>query len=171
MIVGYVFENDINDLLKGIQHDSYPQSVTKIFLSCRRAMSKAEAILGIFIDDVEKARDIVNFDHRVLQDAHDIIAAAYRYKFDDGGQLKLGESIEEQSHRYLSGWGNWLEQELDELTGYRRFAHSVIESVIYKNTDKGYKAEHSIADILLTHYSAEDWMPPDSGYLKAYPKT
>jgi hypothetical protein len=170
MIVGYVFENDSNDNLKEIQHYRYPQSVTRIFLSCRRAMSKAEAVLGICHVDVEKAREIVNFDHRVLQDTHDIIAAAYRYKFDDGGQLKLGESIGEQSNRYLSGWVNWLEQELDELTGYRGFAHSVIESVIHENTETGYQAEYAAVDILLSHYSAEDWMRPDRGYLKAYPK-
>lgn len=169
MIVGYVFENDNNLNLKNIQHDRYPLSITEIFSSCRRAMTKAEVILGIRLDDVEKARDIINFDHQVLQDTHDIIAAAYRYKFDDGGQLMFGESIEEQSNRYLNGWANWLEKELDELIGYRKFAHSVIDCVIKENTDMGYQAEYTVADILLTHYSAEDWMYPD-GYPKTYPK-
>lgn len=82
-----------------------------------------------------------------MQDTHDIIAAAYLYKFYDVGRLKLRESSEEQSNRYLSGSVNWLQDELDGLIGFRRFAHSVIESVIHENADIGYQAEHTIADI------------------------
>ena len=132
-------------------------------------MIKAQAILGICLDDVKNAKEITSYDHRVLQDAHDIIAAAYRYKFDDGGQLKLGEASEEQSKRYVSEWVHWLEDELDKLIGYRKFAHSVIKSVIHEGTDIGCQSEFTVVDILLAHYSADDWMYPD-GYLKTYLK-
>lgn len=168
MIISSEFENDNNKLLKDIQHDMYGHTLWKIFVACRRAMIKAEAILDVRHVDTDKAREISSFDHRGLQAAHDIIASVYRYKSDDGGQLRLAESIEDQKNRYIRGWANWLDQELDDLTGIPKFAHSVIEVVVHDKTDKGYQAEEVLADILLRYYSAESWMRPD-GYLKGYP--
>lgn len=42
----------------------YRESVTTIFSSCLAAMTKAEAILGICLDDVKKAKEITSYDQQ-----------------------------------------------------------------------------------------------------------
>ncbi|MDD2725633.1 MAG: hypothetical protein PHH59_16660 [Methylovulum sp.] len=61
------------------------------------------------------------FDHRVLQDVHDIIAATYRYRFDDGLQGDLFESDDDLRKRYLVGWAQWFFADLETLVNYPDF--------------------------------------------------
>ena len=167
MIISSVYENDCNQLLKDVQHGEYGRSVGNIFNAARSAFLQADAILGTKLLIAEKAREVQAFDHRVLQDAHDILAAAFRYRHDDGGQLALGESSDAQRLRYLIEWTQWLEEQLHELVMYRQFARSVVECVIFSNGEAGYIAENRLCDLLLIHLSAGDWMSQD-GYLKTY---
>lgn len=167
MIIFRVYDNDCNKVLKRVQHDEYMRSIVSIFNVAKTALVRADAIIGSDLLIVEEARAVTTFDHRVLQDAHDIIAAAYRYQYDDGGQLHLFDESGAQRIRYLRQWTQWLADQLLELTGYPQFVRSVVECVIFSNTEMGYMAENRVCDILLTHYSAGDWAFPDY-YLKVY---
>ena len=167
MILSNVYENDCNRLLKDVQHDEYPRSIGTIFKSARDGLIRADAILGSNLLITEKAREVQSFDHRVLQDAHDIIAAAFRYRHDDGGQLRLGEDPEHQRLRYLRAWINWLNEQLGELVHYPQFVRSTVECIVFSNTAMGYMAEDRLCDVLLTHFSAGDWMF-QNGYLRTY---
>ena len=167
MIISTVYVNDHSKLLKDAQHDGYFRSIGNIFKAARVELLRADAILGSNLLIAEKARDINTFDHRVLQDAHDIIAAAFRYQHDDGGQLRLGENPETQRLRYLRSWTLWLDEQLQELVHYTQFVRSTVECIVFSNTEVGYMAENRLCDLLLTHFSAGDWMFPD-GYLKTY---
>lgn len=167
MIITEVFENDQNKFLKKVQHDEYGQSIGRIFEAARSEFIHADAVLNAKLLMAEELRAVTTFDHRVLQDAHDIIAAAYRYRHDDGGQLQLGESRDTQQIRYLRQWTSWLTSQLKELVRYPQFVRPTVESVLFANTEMGYTAENRLCDTLLTHFSAGDWMKRD-GYLKAY---
>lgn len=167
MIISTVYENDCNTQLKYVQHDEYWRSIGSIFEAARTELLRADAIIGSNLLIAEKAREIGKFDHRVLQDAHDIIAAAFRYNYDDGGQLKLGETQKDQRLRYLREWVLWLSEQLAELARHSQFVRSTVESVVLSNTEVGYIAENRLCDLLLTHFSAGDWML-QGGYLKTY---
>ena len=167
MIISKVYENDCNELLKDVQHDAYWRSIGSIFKAARAELLQADAILGTNLLIAEKARKVQALDHRVLQNAHDILAAAFRYHHDDGGQLALGESPDAQRLRYSIEWAQWLEEQLRELIKYPQFVRSTVECVIFSNGEVGYMAENRLSDLLLTHLSAGDWMYQD-GYLKTY---
>lgn len=115
----------------------------------------------------DKALAVKQFDHRVLQDAHDIIAAAFRHHNDDGGQLRLLEDADKQRTRYVHEWNEWLERQLLWFLRQPPFVRSVVECVIFTNNVMGYMAEDRLCDFLLTHYNAIAWMRKD-GYLKTY---
>lgn len=168
MIIKRVFQNDDNRLLKDVQHDEYMRSVVRIFNAARAELAHADAIIGSNLLIVEKARATTAFDHRVLQDAHDIMAAAYRYRHDDGGQMQLFGDPDKQKDEYLRAWVDWLSEQLTELIRSPQFVRSVVECVIFANSVMGHAAEARLGDFLLEHYSAGDWAFPD-GYLKVYP--
>ena len=170
MIVCCEYENDDNELIKDVQHDEYMRSVGRIFQAARSALSKADAILGTNLLVVEKARSIDRFDHRVLQSSHDIMAAAFRYFHDDGGQLGLFEKAGTQRSSYRQKWTAWLSDQLVELVEYPQFVRSVVECVLFSNTEMGYMAERRVGNVLLSHYSAGDWASED-GFLKIYQPT
>lgn len=165
MIVCRVYESDNNELLKRTQHDEYMHIVGRIFHSARSTLVKADATLETNLLIAERARSVDGFDHRVLQDAHDIMAAAFRHLHDDGGQLGLFENAETQCTSYLTKWTAWLDNQLVELVQCPQFVRSAVECVLFSNAEMGYMAENRLCDFLLTYYGAGDWAYRN-GYLK-----
>ena len=157
MIVTSVYKNDDNELLKMVQHDDYMRSVGSIFRAATSALVRADALLGTELLIVEKARAVTTFDHRALQGAHDILAATYRYRHDDGGQMRLFEEASAQATRYCAHWRMWLGEQLQELVEYPQFVRSVVESVIFANSVMGTLAERRACGVLHSHYSTGDW--------------
>lgn len=169
MIVTNTFENDCNERLKLVQHDDYGRNVVKIFKAARSELIHANAILESHLLIVKKAKEVSSINHRALQDAHDILAAAFRYQWDDGGQLALFEKHDSQSSRYSFEWTSWLERQLQDLVRYPQLVRSVVQSVVFTNTEMGYMAEGQVCAFLLSYFNAEDWMFED-GYLETYKK-
>jgi hypothetical protein len=140
MIIGYSFLKDNNESLTAMQHDSYNHNVAAIVEAARAALIHADAILQSNLKIAEEAREIKGFDHRTLQDTHDILAMTFRYLNDDGGQLKLSETCEEQNNRYLHTWNKWLGDQLSEHAKNPLFVRSVVEAVIFSNSEMSYMA-------------------------------
>jgi len=167
MIIARAYPSDDNDLLKNMQHGLYSRHVCELFNAARRAMVWADAILGADLLVAEKARAVERFDHRVLQDAHDIMAAAFRHKCDDGGQHCLLEGECDVAERYRPMWIAWFTAELETLAKSPRFVRSVVQTVLLANTELGYAAERDVCDLLITHFGMNDWGYAD-GYVKVY---
>lgn len=167
MIICRTYLSDDNELLKYAQHDSYMQNIGALFHGARAALVYADSIMGTELLIVEKAKAIDQIDHRVLQDAHDIIAAAYRHLHDDGGQLDLLHGNHDLRSRYNAEWNNWFSAEIQELVKSARFVRSVVESVVLTNSLLGPVAKRNVCDVLITHYGMEDWGFAD-GYVKIY---
>ena len=90
MIVGNSFKGDDNDTLKSVQHDLYWGLLPSLLEHALQKYREASEILGVRAELAGKITAISSFDHRVLQAAHDIIAAYYRFKYPDKeGQLIL----------------------------------------------------------------------------------
>lgn len=150
-----------------MQADVYLRCIWAIFEAARSELIRASVVLGSNLPIIDDARKVNSFDHRTLQDAHDILAATFRYLHDDGGQFRILEDVESQQERYLSAWIDWLYKQFEEIVTYRKFAMSIVECVVYANTELGYLAENRSCGILLNRFDAIDWMYP-SGYLKVY---
>lgn len=167
MIISQVYPGDENEILMQVQYDEYDRNIGRIFSSARDELAHADAILDAKLLITDTALAVKRFDHRVLQDAHDIIAAAFRYHNDDGGQLRLFEDAEKQLARYAHEWNEWLGRQLLLFLRYPVFVRSVVECVVFANNVMGYMAEDRLCAFLLSYYNAVDWMKED-GYLKVY---
>ena len=167
MIISQVYPGDENKILMQVQYDEYDRNIGRIFSSARDELAHADAILDAKLLITDTALAVKRFDHRVLQDAHDIIAAAFRYHNDDGGQLRLFEDAEKQRARYAHEWNEWLGRQLLLFLRYPVFVRSVVECVVFANNVMGYMAEDRLCAFLLSYYNAVDWMKED-GYLKVY---
>jgi len=167
MIICKVYPSDDNKTLKRIQNDHYSSYVSELFSAAKKKFIQADAILNANLKITASAKIIEHFDHRVLQDAHDIIAATYRYRFDDGSQRDLFESDDELRNRYLEGWAEWFFAELETLVNHPDFVRSVVECVVFANSQPGRIAENMLCSVLITHYGLEDWSNAD-GYVATY---
>lgn len=172
MIVDRIFPHDDNALLKRVQHERYASSVEQMYRVARDAFVRADAILQSDLLIAEKARLLQTFDHRVMRDAHDILAAAYRYANDDGGQYDLFvappcTAEEDLRRRYTTGWSRWLTEQLAALANYPEFVRSVVECALFADSVMGRAAEHTLCSLLVLFHGLEDWAFRD-GYARVY---
>lgn len=164
MIVGYEFPGDTNKTLKLVQHGCYWGKVGQLFTAARDRYVAACRFIGFETVVCKRIIKIDGFDHRVLQTAHDKIAAYYRFAHDDGGQMPLfpleepvpmlvydseKASYEEE---LLWKWSQFYNQEVKQLAGEDNIAHAILNAVLYQNTPKGYEAEDLLAERLEYRY-------------------
>jgi hypothetical protein len=109
MIVSKRFEGDKTDF-QWAQHDEYNKAIGIIFAGCRKHY------LAQFENDPENEvvpalKNLHSFDHRVLQDFHDHMAAYWRKQY-----LHPNKPIQESVKEWLS----WLEKEVHNLRAKSR---------------------------------------------------
>ena len=143
MIVIDEYTGDCNKHLKDVQHEMYGASVWKIFEMARKQTLFADALLMTNLASATKLREIRAFDHRVLQDAHDLLAAGFRRTHDDGGQFGIFDATD-QDVRYIRQWNDWLQAQLVEIGRYPSIVREITTAVLYANTDAGYEAEQRL---------------------------
>lgn len=166
MIVGTIYPGDRNGVLKAVQYELYWDHVAQLFGVARAALIQADELLGTDLLIAQKARATEIFGHRVLQDAHDIMAAAFRYNHDGCGQLSLLDSGQEHEVRYREAWQEWFAAELRVLASSPKFVRSVVQAVLLANTELGYAAERAACSHLVVRYGVADW-----GFAAGYAKT
>ena len=156
MIVGDSFAGDTNVKLMWIQHDLYRELVVYLFTQARERYSAAVRLVGVNTELRLRVATVEGFDHRVLQGAHDKIAAYYRFAHDPRGQMPLpfdGLPYEE----YLIGrWCSFFSQEVRRLVEIDEVSIAIITAVAYENTPRGYQAEDLLMEILTGRYGDFD---------------
>ena len=110
MICAKAYAGDNNTYLQRVQHDCYFHSIVRMFEEARRTFLYADTLLMTKLELAERVRAVDGFDHRVLQAAHDILAARYRYLHDDGGQLRLLDQ-RDLDEAYLLEWSRWRDSQ------------------------------------------------------------
>ena len=96
MLVYSYFFNDNDEKLKDLQHSMYSYTISTIFTEIKNVYLDNPYAILYFSDeeDKDKIRRIEGFDHRLVQKAHDKIAAVYRYKTKEGDfEKELFETI------------------------------------------------------------------------------
>ncbi len=153
IVVGSRFPGDDNETLMWVQHELYGVHVGALFSYARERYLRAARLLGLHTDLGEKLSHVRSFDHRVLQDAHDVVAAYYRFAHDPGGQLLLlDEGVSYEEHLRLS-WSRYFHQEAQALAEDDAVANAILRSVAYANLPEGHQAEEQLAALLSTRYA------------------
>jgi len=150
MIVGKRFPGDENPILMGIQRDRSGQMIVHLFGFAKTRYFRAIQFVGVDTELAKKLRGKDSFDH--LQEAHDIIAANFRFRFDPGGQMIL--PFEDTSYEeYLKiSWIKFFIEEAKELAEYDITAKMILTAVGYENTEIGLQAEKNLGIILQERY-------------------
>ncbi|MGI6614986.1 MAG: hypothetical protein ACOX30_03020 [Dethiobacteria bacterium] len=162
MIVSDRFKGDTNEALKWIQDDTYWSLLPYLYTFPKGIYRQAISFTGVETELYKINREIESFDHRVLQDAHDKIAAYYRYQHPDKlGQLVLpfvapdcsDLSLEEILEKiYTREWCNFWYAEVRRISEEPLVVRAILTAVAYQNTDDGYEAEDLLMELLHDRY-------------------
>lgn len=150
MIVSDRYEND-DVTLAGEQHGVYWDASNIIVSECYAHCVTAWTILG----SKDRWHRWPQVDHRTLQNAHDILAAAWRFRahpqpslFDDRGL----------AHPSMEEWIEWLRNEVRDWIKSPDLVLLVVTILFNQNTDKGYAAEEQLAGELHSRFEDVPWL-------------
>lgn len=143
MIVAGRFAGDDADNVMRAQHDVYGAALAIIHDAVLRRWRDAQAILACEAEGFAGlARD--SFDHRVAQDAHDLMAAIWRAQrriYDP--QLPFdGKS----PSSLMEDWLNWLRAFMADCDA--TLARHLGRAIAFENTPAGYEAEDAATAFL-----------------------
>lgn len=142
-----MFEGDNNDVIMWKQHDIYNNALTEILSGADRLGCFSRAVL-----DLSPVRDwSLNCDHRTIQGAHDILAAAWRYKFCNVQH----ELFEQQLN--VNYWVDWLRNEIISWVNHPEIVKEILVILANQNTKNGYAAEARLCLALMLHYNDVPW--------------
>ncbi len=138
MIVGpSYFEGDEDSETKLKQHDVYDEALGIIVSTCNQYTSFARSLL----DDTDHPKwSAVNYyDHRALQDAHDLLAAVWRFQNgNDFRQAKLPFEAKNCLDEVRTLWLNWLRNEIAGWITRPHLVRSVQMILMNQNEMPGY---------------------------------
>ncbi len=159
LIVGSKFYGDDNTTVMDIQHDEYGSIIIELV---RRAIEKygyAEAILNVptlypWSISPEPGKNLPSpitdtFDHRVVQEPHDLIAAYFRFRKYPHGPL-FKEDVDKID--CIRRWHQFATQEIGELLESPLFARAVVMSIAEQNNEIGYANEDTVIEFLKGRY-------------------
>jgi hypothetical protein len=161
MWVGTEFPGDTNQTLKDVQFRLYGEMLVRLYNRPRDRYLDACRLVQIDTDLATRLRSMDGFDHRTLQDVHDLIAAWFRYSQDDRG-LRLGETEETFRDRLATEWRTFFEEEVERLTTDDEIARAVLTAAAFGNTDRGYAAEAQLREFLKERYRPMNQQAPST---------
>jgi len=144
VIVCERFPGDTNGELMNVQHDVYGWALGQLFESARAVYLHSARVIGI---DTPLTQSLETsdgrFDHRVLQEAHDLLAARFRRMRPDLQQPDLEPG--EHGQRLRQEWCRYLSKEATRLAEQPLICRAIVKAVVYQNTQAGYRAEEELA--------------------------
>ena len=153
MIIGNFFNGDDNYDLKIIQHDVYKDSIGLMISVCN-SFSKC-ATPPADLPNPERWGCIDRCDHRTIQFAHDLLAAAYRFKY----VFRPDELKSTQGKFHDKRWRNWL---FSELLSWNKSPHLIghfLTIMTNQNEPDGYAAESRLCIAILDRFPEIPWDP------------
>lgn len=163
MWVGTDFPGDTNKTVKMMQFGLYGEMLLRLFSHTRDRYLDACRLVQVETDLATRLRSMDGFDHRTLQDVHDLIAAWFRFSRDDGGQLMLNETEDAYKGRKGREWREFFDQELNWLSGSDETARAILTAAAFGNTERGYVSEDQLRETLKERYRGMAWRSAGSG--------
>ena len=167
MWVGQNFAEDTNDTLKVVQHDLWfhrdgahleygshnTSSCGFIFGYARDIYLQKWKAGPLFYPEIVGLKEKSSFDHRVLQYAHDLMAAYYRWLVRHEDVPALANTPQLYRRYLLERWVHYIQLEMNDLADSSDDAiEAIVTAVVYENTEKGYKAEDKLCECLTQRY-------------------
>ncbi len=136
MIVREVFEGDNDQFLMNIQHQEYDNHIWMLFDIAKTEYIHAELILNVQTELGVQLREAISFDHRVMQNLHDIIAANFRYLHPDSKQFSLfkedGHHTEKDlEERLRAEWKSYFKEKAIYIGKNPNFCRQILNAIIY----------------------------------------
>lgn len=169
MFVGPTFADDRALDLMWVQHDLWfkirdawfdenglAMGSCFYFFSCaRKALLFSTDSNPLFFPERERLPSVTMFDHRVLQGAHDVIAAYYRWLVSGIKLPAFSDDKKEYRAYLLDSWKTYLRHEIAHITfGRLDLADHVVRAVVFENTTEGYAAEERLISALHERYGS-----------------
>ena len=156
MLVGSRFPGDTAHWVMNLQLDSYPDTLAAFVEYAIDRSLYAERILGIARSDVgdfsRQFKTRPDYDHRILQSAHDDIAAMFRFRHHRWplfAQPEQGNPTET-----LAAWRPFAIEEFRALMHDPRFATGLFDALRFQNKPRGYAGETTMLNVLHQRYYA-----------------
>ncbi len=130
------FPGDDDERIFDAQHQCYGEVLWIIVKAAIKQYSHAEAILQCCGSMSLQLRQVESesFDHRTVQDVHDLIAAWYRFKRRTERLFPLEADLREDWHEFARTEAAELCRSADFVTGF-------LDACVYANTEQGYAGE------------------------------
>lgn len=155
MIVGNYFDGDEDRTTAWAQHDVYGKALDIIVTGCREHVTFAIDLLGL--QWPKQWTTDFRYDHRTLQGAHDLLAAAWRFR-TNSIQPVLPFGGEDQGHEQQMGaWLSWLRSEVSSWRHQLRLIALVMTILAEQNNELGYQAEDELAERLKLRFDDVPW--------------
>ena len=162
MIVAPRFAGDDGISLAKAQHDVYGDALAILIEECNRFARFAKTLLDDTEHDDWGRIESGNCDHRTLQAAHDLLAAAWRYGVPQP-ILPLAKTTNDPSIE--TRWLNWLRRELSRWIEYPHLVRSVHLILTNQNNQAGYAAESRLCLDIMERFG---WIPWNNELRKAH---
>ena len=152
MIVAPKFDGDEGMDTAWRQHDVYGEALRIIVTTCNKHARFARRLLD---DERHPEWGVVDgFDHRTLQNAHDLLAAAWRF---ENQQLELRFGPEGPLDSIERTWLEWLRNEIAGWIDAPRAARCVQLILTHQNQPVGYAAEAQLSLDILDRFPEVPW--------------
>ena len=152
MIVAPIFDGDEAMDTAVRQHDVYGEALAIIVTTCNQHARFARSLL----DDRHHPEwgTVDRFDHRTLQAAHDLLAAAWRFETQ---QLELRFNPKGPFETIERMWFDWLRNEVAGWIDAPRMARCVQLILTHQNQPVGYAAEAQLSLDILDRFPDVPW--------------
>jgi hypothetical protein len=182
MLVFEYYTDDNNEKLKDLQFAMYSYSISTIIGEVERIyMDNPYTELYLSAADIEQVKSIKHHDHRLIQGAHDILAAVFRYKAREGEfEKELFDGGNEEIKQYFEFiyvdldffekipvdlWFltiKWHEFIIENIKENIPLVHELLNAVIKFYSGPGtnknqWEAAHNAVEIIKEKYSGIPW--------------
>lgn len=163
MIICDQYEGDNLDLARK-QHDVYFEALGIIIRGCRAHYCSACTILGVRVWQSEWPEE-QPIDHRIVQDAHDLLAAVWRHRVSPPDPMLLGGTTDAVPSAQKE-WLKWLRCTVDQWNERPEIVRVFVRIFLEQNTDARLASERELTVLLRNRYQDIRWKRtlPESDY-------
>ena len=154
MIVAAEYRGDSHEHVMLMQHRVYEQVIAGWVGRLMHVFAKAEALTGSGSILAMQIQHCHRFDHRTVQGAHDLVAAAFRWRYTPTTPLFAGVGLNED---FEARWRGFARQEFEAFLLQPRTAALWATAVARGNTPAGLAAEREIDEQLRDWYHDVPW--------------
>lgn len=146
-------DNDPSTKISWIQHDVYSDALRIMVDGSLSHIRAAYSLMRYeYPDNLDRFR---RFDHRTLQLAHDVIAAAWRYHCIKT-EMPLFFHTDRIS-RTANRWLTWLQTEVSLWFDQPDIVRNLIIVLANQNIENGYRAEDLLTKALVKRFWSVPW--------------